>query len=125
VCVHFFFISGNNFFLELTGLAPEDLKQLTLFSLIQVGHLARLFEFAATALQQPSDDVSATTIDTDTISVMPNAVDYESITFPCIDFSALKKLPCVESNASAAPKKQIYMTVSFLWYFFVQTFRSW
>jgi hypothetical protein len=67
-----------------------------------------LFEFAATALQQlPSDDISATTIDTDTVT----AVDYESITFPCIDFAVLKKAS-LDSRYSSATSKELFITVS-------------
>jgi hypothetical protein len=74
-----------------------------------VEHLYRLFEFAATALQQSHcDDISATTIDTDTVT----AIDYESITFPCIDFASLKKLP-LDSRNSAVTSKQLFITVSY------------
>lgn len=77
-----------------------------------MGHLSRLFEFAATALQQsPSDDISATTIDTDTIT----AADYESITFPCIDFAILKK-KSLESRYSHATSKELFITVSSIFF---------
>ncbi len=74
-----------------------------------MGHLYRLFEFAATALQQlHCDDISATTIDTDTVT----AIDYESITFPCIDFATLKQSPLDSSNP-AVTSKQLFITVSY------------
>jgi len=55
-------IKYNNFFLRTVGLSEQELRSLTLFSIVQADQLSNLFETLGSALREVSTDSTATTL---------------------------------------------------------------
>ena len=67
--------TGNNFFTRLTGLAPDEIKRLTLFSIVHVEKLSNLFELVAEAMRNShcsSDLANAATLNQSATEVSAN-----------------------------------------------------
>jgi len=94
-------ISWNNFFLKATGLSVEEVKLLSLFSIVKADKLSNLFEIVGAALRGdrvsiPSDKeeipTSLSCANDDKESLLTSTKkfcerkNYESVTLPCISF---------------------------------------
>ncbi len=70
-------VTGNAFFLVITGLEPKELQRLTIFSLVPSRELAKLFDFVATALRSSSPSHEGST---------KRLSEKSALTLPCVSF---------------------------------------
>lgn len=109
-------ISWNDFFLTATGLSKEDVKQLTIFSLVHGEQLADLFEIVAASLKATPKPVSVSEDDQDQTNEsgkgserkeLNDARDFKAITLPCTNFSA-------EFDKTGKKVPPLFMTVTLM-----------
>ncbi len=70
-------VTGNAFFLVITGLEPKELQKLTIFSLVPSRELAKLFDFVAKTLRSPSPSQEGIT---------KRLSEKAALTLPCVRF---------------------------------------
>ena len=78
--------TGNEFFLKATGLTAEEVKRLTIFSLVQSRKLAKLFDIVAAALRTGSIGNSPEANEANGEG-NPDPWNYSAITLPCLHLS--------------------------------------
>jgi len=92
-------VSWNKALLKLLGITKKQIRHITLFSLVKMESLSVLFTLVAKTLR---DDPNSKTF---RIGVGADAIDFESITLPCISFN---------SHLLNCRSRQLYMTVALI-----------
>jgi hypothetical protein len=116
IFIHYFSHTGNNFFHRVTGLSQEDVKRITIFSLVKANNLSNLYELVAESLREGKNEPDPNSVSPSLSSSnddSKNTADsyvhnkYETITLPCIKFP--KELP-IKSDGSR--QEFLFMHVS-------------
>jgi hypothetical protein len=119
----YFCATGNKFFLKATGLKPEEIECMTIFSLVKPDKLSNLFEIVATALRgegEQNNDATMTNGETsgqtdgeptssaDDATPPSRQWNYAAMTLPCVTFPATKLR---RQTASESKSSELFMTV--------------
>ena len=100
---------GNDFFLCATGLTEEEVKNLTLFNIVQNSQLSNLYKMVAGAFA--SRAVAAAAVGS-THKTSHNDEWPKAITLSCASFPNDKVTS--SSSATSADKEQLYITVALM-----------
>jgi len=111
-------IAWNNSLLKLTGASKNDVKRSTIFSLVQLDHLSKLFELVAKALrggirENNTDIVTLPCIPFDSDDFAPNPL-YMTVTLINDENPAFRCFHCVITNQPGADGKVGYISKDIL-----------
>lgn len=120
---HIALSSDNHFFLKAIGLTEQELRYLTLFSIVQADQLSTLFETLGGALRgatssvakiessyEPSKSMDSTDKDENSSSSSSQGTNFSVISLPCIQFPA--RFRPVGSSEDKRILNKFFMTVS-------------
>jgi len=102
-------VACNDFFFRVTGLTAKDVKKITIFSMVEVDQLSKLFDLVADSLRKSNSSVVTGSIDSSSKNassisskkdssssskndsgsedlVENNQIHFETVTLPCVPF---------------------------------------
>lgn len=127
-------VACNDFFFRVTGLTAKDVKKITIFSMVEVGQLSKLFDLVADSLRKSNTSVvtestEASSKSSSTISSKKDSsssskndsgsedkaansqVHFETATLPCVPFPQELRT----KNKNVGEKNNLFMNVTFMY----------
>lgn len=101
-------VACNDLFFRVTGLTQNDVKRITIFSMVQVDKLSTLFDLVADSLRK-SNSLESSSMDASSSSEnsLNKIHNFSTVTLPCVPFP--QELTKSENKQD---KKMLFMNVS-------------